>query len=48
MQGELNAKIGNNAHDGWKGIVGRFGIGETNDRGLKLLEFAKKISVDCC
>ena len=40
MQGDWNAKIGPDAYEQWAGTVGRFGIGETNDRGLRLLEFA--------
>ena len=33
VQGDLNANVGPNAYQHWAGIVGRFGIGETNDRG---------------
>ena len=39
--GDLNAKIGVDAHKDWSGTVGKFGLGNTNDRGLRLLEFAK-------
>ena len=42
VQGDWNAKIGADAFANWKGTIGRFGLGETNDRGLKLLEFAKR------
>lgn len=42
VQGDWNAKIGEDAFKDWKGTVGRFGLGETNCRGLKLLEFAKR------
>ena len=38
--GDWNAKVGPDAYDQWAGTVGRFGTGETNDRGLRLLEFA--------
>ena len=38
--GDWNAKVGEDAYDQWPGTVGRFGLGETNDRGLRLLEFA--------
>ena len=41
VQGDWNAKVGKDAYKDWSGTVGRFGIGETNDRGLRLLEFAK-------
>ncbi|XP_065068153.1 craniofacial development protein 2-like [Rhopilema esculentum] len=40
VQGDWNAKIGADAFANWKGTIGRFGLGETNDRGLQLLEFA--------
>ena len=40
VQGDFNAKIGPDAYDEWAGTVGRYGTGETNDRGLRLLEFA--------
>ena len=42
VQGDFNAKIGKDAYAGWKGTVGKFGIGNTNERGLTLLEFAKR------
>ena len=41
VQGDWNAKVGPDAYENWAGTVGRFGIGETNDRGLRLLEFAR-------
>ena len=41
VQGDWNAKIGPDAYQQWAGTVGRYGIGETNDRGLRLLEFAQ-------
>ena len=40
VQRDWNAKIGRDAYEQWAGTVGRFGTGETNDRGLQLLEFA--------
>ena len=40
MQGDFNAKIGPDAYKKWADTVGRYGLGETNDRGLRLLEFA--------
>ena len=40
IQGDFNAKIGPDAYEMWPGTVGRYGVGETNDRGLRLLEFA--------
>ena len=42
VQGDFNAKIGGDAYEGWKGTVGKFGVGNTNERGMKLLEFAKR------
>ena len=45
VQGDWNAKIGPDAFRDWAGTVGRFSIGETNDRGLRLLEFARSHSL---
>lgn len=44
VQGDFNAKIGADAHSvGWKGTAGKFcANSETNERGSKLLEFAKR------
>ena len=41
VQGDWNAKVGPDTYENWAGTVGRFGISETNDRGLRLLEFAR-------
>ena len=41
-QGDWNAKIGRDAYDAWKGTIGKFGLGHTNDRGKRLLEFTKQ------
>ena len=38
--GDWNAKIGTN-RDGWEEVVGKFGLRERNDRGDRLLQFAK-------
>ena len=40
VQGDWNAKVGEDACQTWKGICGRYSNKETNDRGLRLLEFA--------
>ena len=45
VQGDWNAKVGPDAFDTWAGTVGRFGLGQTNDRGLRLLEFARSHSL---
>lgn len=45
IQGDWNAKVGPDAHNQWAGTAGRFGIGDTNDRGLRLLEFASSHSL---
>ena len=42
MQGDLNAKIGRDAYDVWKGTIGKFGLGHTNDREQRLLELTKQ------
>ena len=41
VQGDWNAKVGPDAYLHWAGTIGRCGIGETNDRGRRLPEFAK-------
>ena len=33
VQGDWHAKVGPDAYPRWAGKLGRFGIGETNDRG---------------
>ena len=40
VQGDFNAKVGPDAYAHWAGTAGKFGCGETNDRGTRLLEFA--------
>jgi hypothetical protein len=39
MSGDWNAKIGND-NTGWNSVMGRYGFGDRNDRGERLLEFA--------
>lgn len=39
--GDWNATIGPDAYQQWAGTVGKFGLGNTNARGLRLLEFAQ-------
>ena len=39
MQGDWNAKVGEDACKNWKGTCGRYCNAETNERGLRLLEF---------
>ncbi|XP_069995005.1 craniofacial development protein 2-like [Penaeus vannamei] len=41
VKGDWNAKIGSDAHAEWPGTAGKFALGCTNERGLRLLEFAK-------
>ena len=40
MQGDWNAKIGEDASKNWKGTCGQYCNPETNERGLRFLEFA--------
>ena len=40
VQGDWNAKIGDDASKNWKGACGQYCNPETNKRGLRLLEFA--------
>jgi len=37
--GDFNAIVGNNQHANFRENVGRYGLGTTNERGWKLLEF---------
>lgn len=41
IQGDWNAKVGTDAYKDWAGTAGKFCVGETNDRGLRLLDFAR-------
>ena len=38
-QGNWNAKVGDDAQEDWGDVCGPFCNTETNDRGLKLLDF---------
>ena len=40
VQGDWNAKVGTDARESWQGLCGPFCNDDTNDRGLRLLEFA--------
>ena len=40
LQGDWNAKVGRDACGNWQGICGPFCNDDTNERGLRLLEFA--------
>ena len=40
VQGDWNAKIGEDAYENWKGTCGRHCNAKSNERGLRLLEFA--------
>ena len=40
MRGDWHAKVGKDAHANWQGICGPFCNDNTNERGLRLLEFA--------
>ena len=39
--GDWNAKVGTD-NSGWETVMGRYGYGDQNDRGERLLEFATK------
>lgn len=41
VQGGFNVKIGRDAHRNWPETTGRFGISYSNERGLRLWEFAR-------
>ena len=40
VQGDWNAKVGKDAQADWGEVCGSYGNIETNERGLRLLEFA--------
>ena len=40
VQGDWNAKVGEDAQEDWGEVCGPFCNPETNDRGLELLDFA--------
>ena len=40
MRGDWHAKVGKDAHANWQGICGPFCNDNTNEKGLRLLEFA--------
>ena len=40
VQGDWNAKVGEDASKNWKGTCSQYSNPETNERGLRLLEFA--------
>ena len=40
VQGDWNAKIGEDAYENWIGTCGRYCNTKSNERGLRLLEFA--------
>ena len=40
ISGDLNATVGSKKHTKEDGIVGNVGLGERNDRGIRLVDFA--------
>ena len=40
VMGDFNSKIGNN-NQGYEDVMGKFGLGERNERGERMLEFCK-------
>ena len=47
ITGDWNAKIGSDNTD-WKSVIGRYGYGDRNERGERLLEFAATHSLYIC
>ena len=45
IMGDVNAKVGNVAE---KSAVGKYGLGERNERGTRLVEFAEKHRLVIC
>ena len=42
IQGDWNAKVGGDGYGEWSNATGRYGLGKTNERGFRLLEFEHK------
>ena len=42
IQGDWNAKVGSDSHLRWSKATGRYGLGNTNQRGYRLLECSQK------
>ena len=47
LTGDWNAKIGNDNTD-WKSVMGKYGYGDRNERGERLLEFATVHNLYIC
>lgn len=39
LMGDFNAKVGGNSHENWPEVVGKYGLGTSNERGNNLLQF---------
>ena len=39
LLGDFNAKVGEDQHENWSTVVGQYGLGTANGRGLQLLQF---------
>ena len=37
--GDLNSKVGDDSHVNWPSVTGKFGLGDRNNRGDRLLQF---------
>ena len=42
IQGDWNEKVGSDGNEMWSKATGRYGLGNTNQRGYRMLEFAQK------
>jgi len=47
ITGDWNAKVGSD-NSGWEKVMGRYGYGDQNDRGERLLEFATRNNFFVC
>ena len=47
IMGDWNAKVGTD-REGWETVMGRFGYGERNERGERLLDFALQHNMYIC
>lgn len=41
IQGDWNSKTGSDAHTNWAGMTSKFGVGITNKRHIRMLEFVR-------
>ena len=48
LMGDFNAKVGSDQHEAWPEVVGRYGLGNDNNRDLQLLQFCAINNLTIC